>query len=303
MATTENMQQDQEDFASAFNAEAPAEQEQTEDEVFGTQDEAPSGPDAAEMVPAEEETAPAIVIAVEPTATENDGATNEPTDPKDIQRQKSWEGRLKAREAELKAREDALKSPSEPGETQAQESTEPAVTEAVEEAAAAVESGQMTVDQAMAALANDFGDDFTKMLGVLIETKASEIAGKTADERMGQVKGEMDGLVNELVQDKAKSHYESISDAHPDFMDVAASPEFRSYVEGLDETQQAKAMKVIESGSARQIVKLLGDYKSTLNKVDQEPAMDAAEGVRSKGMKIPEKPAQSDDYAEAWSQF
>ena len=255
------------------------------------------------MVPAEEETAPAIVIAVEPTATENDGATDEPTDPKDIQRQKSWEGRLKAREAELKAREDALKSPSEPGETQAQESTEPAVTEAVEEAAAAVESGQMTVDQAMAALANDFGDDFTKMLGVLIETKASEIAGKTADERMGQVKGEMDGLVNELVQDKAKSHYESISDAHPDFMDVAASPEFRSYVEGLDETQQAQAMKVIESGSARQIVKLLGDYKSTLNKVDQEPAMDAAEGVRSKGMKIPEKPAQSDDYAEAWSQF
>lgn len=315
MATTENMQQDQEDFAAAFNGEDPVQQSVSEDEEFGTGEPVETGPQESSEAEsgAEGETgevtegeAPAIVIAVEPAAESNDGSQEEPTDPKDIQRQKSWEGRLKAREAELKAREDALKAaePSEPGETPAQEASEPAVTEAVEEAVAAVESGQMTFDQAMSALANDFGEDFTKMLSVLIESKAAEIAGRTADDRFGKVKGELDGLVGELVNDKAKNHYESIADSHPDFMDVAASPEFRAYVEGLDETQQANAMRVIESGSARQIVKLLSDYKNTLNKVDApDPAMDAAEGVRSKGIKIPEKPAKSEDYADAWDQF
>jgi hypothetical protein len=99
---------------------------------------------------------------------------------------------------------------------------------------------------------------------------------------------------------------ESIADAHPDFMDVAGSPEFKAYIDGMDDMQKPKAMQVIENGSARQIVKLLDTYKSTQKKVDppqEDPAMDAAEGVRSKGMKIPEKPAVSDDFAEAFNQF
>jgi len=312
MATSENMQQDQDDFAAAFNGEEPQSNVQTEDEVFGLgeQESEPQEAEEGESATAGEsgeDEAPAVVIAIEPGAEDNEGAEDMPTDPKEIQRQKSWEGRLKAREADLKAREDALKTPDprEPEETPAQDAAEPAVTEAVEEAVAAVESGEMTVDQAMKTLANDFGDDFTKMLGFLIESKASEIAGKAADDRMSVVKRDVDGIVNEIVDDKARSHFEIISDAHPDFMDVAESPEFKGYVDSLDETQQAKAQKIIESGSARQIVRLLSDYKASGNKVDpvEDPAMDAAEGVRSKGLKIPEKPAQSEDYEAAWSQF
>jgi len=312
MATPESVQQDQEDFAAAFAGDEPQKQEMSEDETFGLTEEPAEEQVEEPAADAEAGTevegdmgAPAVVVAIEPVAEEEG-----PTDPKEIQRQKSWEGRLKAREAELKAREDALKqSPaemSEPGETPAKEAAEPGVTEAVEEAVAAVESGELTIDQAMKTLANDFGEDFTKMLGVLIESKAAEIAGKAADERFGKVKGEMDGLVNEIVSDKAKSHYESIADAHPDFMDVAASPEFKGWVDGLDETQKAQAMQTIENGSARQIVKLLNGYKQANTKVDppaEDPAMDAAEGVRSKGLKIPEKPAQSDDYAAAWDNF
>ncbi len=315
MATQETVQQDQEDFAAAFAGDDPQTTEMSEDETFGLteepaeeQVEEPAADAEAGTEPEGDMGAPAVVVAIEPVAEEEG-----PTDPKEIQRQKSWEGRLKAREAELKAREDALKhteSPAEmavePGEPAAQEAAEPGVTEAVEEAVAAVASGDLTVDQAMKTLANDFGDDFTKMLGVLIESKAAEIAGKTADERMGKVSGQVDGLINEIVSDKAKSHYESISDVHPDFMDIAASPEFKGYIDGMDETQQAKAAQVIQSGSARQIVKLLSDYKGSMKKVDppaEDPAMDAAEGVRSKGLKIPEKPTQSNDYADAWDSF
>jgi hypothetical protein len=307
------------DFTDAFNGDEPAAETQTEDQVFGLEDDVTEESQAMPEEQGEAETgsegsagddaeggAPSVVIAADPAAEED-----MPTDPKELQRMKSWEGRLKAREAELKAREEATGKAStnevtEPGETQAQDAAEPGVTEAVEDAVEAVQSGEMSIEQALSGLTDTFGDEFTKMLGVLIEKKASEIAGRTADDRFGKVKGEIDGLANEIVADKASSHMESIADAHPDFMDVAGSPEFKAYIDGMDDMQKPKAMQVIENGSARQIVKLLDTYKSTQKKVDppqEDPAMDAAEGVRSKGMKIPEKPAVSDDFAEAFNQF
>jgi hypothetical protein len=262
---------------------------------------------------------------VEPGAeTNSDVATEsaEPTDPKDIQRAKSWEGRLRAKEAELKAREEALSKPmnepSEPGETEAQEQAEPPAAEAIEQAVEQVQSGNMTADEALQSLTGDFGEEFAKALGVLIESKAAEIAGRTADEKVGQVSQKLDGVVNHLVDDRRNSHFESISDAHEDYMDIAGSPAFKGYIDGMDEEAKATAINTIERGRARDIIKLLNSYKAA-TKV-QEPsveegsapvgpddeqmkAMDAAEGVRSKGMKLPEKPNASQEYAEAWDQF
>ena len=338
MATTaEKAQQDQEDFNAAFNGAEPERKEISEDEAFGLSPEAAEG-DADEPNESEQEvkaeasgeagaeaSEPAVAVVIAPEATD------EPTDPKDLQRQKSWEGRLKAKEAELRAREEALKKPAEevgetneatepaepdePGETDAQEAGEPAVTEAVEEAAAKVESGELTVDQAIQTLSADFGEDFTKMLGVLIKASASEIANKTADEKVGSVTQKMDGIVSEIVDEKARKHFEAISDAHGDFMDVANSPEFKSFVDNMDETKKADAMQTIESGSSRQIIKLLDSYKATHKAApaddpaapaapaEPDPALDAAEGVRSSGLKLPEQPTKAQDYEAAWDQF
>ena len=321
MATSpEENQQDQDEFAAAFAGADPVKTEMTEDEAFGL------GPmeEEPEMIEAEDDesgvdmgesasagaagddmagAAPSITIAVEPGAEDN--ANTEPMDAKEMQRQKSWEGRLKAREAELAAREKALSMHAGEGETMAEDAAEPDSTEAMEEAVAKVESGELTFDQAMATLSNDFGEDFTKMLGVLIEAKAGEIAGKTADERVSKVSQQMDGLVGELVDDKARTHFESISDAHPDFMDVAESPEFKEYISAMDETQRAAAEQTIANGSARNIIKLLGNFKAAGAKAEpvDEESMDAAEGVRSSGLKIPNKPAASEDYEAAWDSF
>ena len=69
-------------------------------------------------------------------------------------------------------------------------------------------------------------------------------------------------------------------------------------------------MQLINIGSAKQINALLSAYKATMT--DDEPAaqeapdntaMDAAEGVRSGGIKIPERPAKADDYEAAWAEF
>lgn len=325
MATQDETQQEQDAFAESF-AEDVKTTEMSDDEAFGLVDDEPNE-DEAEVLeePAMEATeepgepeaaaasaapgeAPAVVI--EPSAQDTGDVE---LDPKELQRQKSWEGRLKAKEAELKAREDALKSsnePTEPGETMAEESAEAPTVEALEDAVDKVESGEITVEQAMQTMANDFGPDFTKMLSVLIDARASEIAGKTADERVGAVRGDLDGVIGELVSEKEKMHYELISDAHPDFMDVAGSAEFKGYVEALPGSEQEAAMQVINSGSAKQINALLTAYKATQQGDEAKPqeapdsaAMDAAEGVRSGGIKIPERPAKTDDYEAAWSEF
>jgi len=308
--TIEESQQDTDEFVAAFEeGETQAEPETKEDDAEAMVD----GADAA----------PAVVIAIEEPVVEapvaEDPAAQAPAQKPGLtpeeQAQRSWEGRLKAREAELKAkdaelkaREEALNKPPmeamEPDETPAEDAAEPAITEAIEEVAEQVQSGELTIDQAMTALSNDFGPDFTKMLSMLIESKAAEIAGKTADERFSPMKQDMDELVTMIVDDKAKSHTESIAGAHADFADIARSPEFHAYIENMDEAMQAQAMNTIETGSARQIISLLDSYKKTLGKVDPDPAMDAAEGVRSKSsLKIPEKPTESEDYEDAWNSY
>lgn len=323
MATTpETNAQDQEAFASAFNSTESKKPEMTEDEAFGmAADDAPDSPEGYEApqedVPVEGVDAVPAEAAAEPVAeAPGDAMPEESMSAQDIQRQKSWEGRLKAREAELKAREEALTQkatptaadPAEAGEDPAEEAGESTQAEAIEDAVEKVQSGELTVDQAMKTLGQDFGPDFVKMLGFLIEAKATEIAGKTADEKVGAVSSRMDGIVNEIVGDKERAHFEGIVDAHPDFAEVAASAEFRDYVENLPASEKEAAMATIETGSARAIVKLLSSYKGSANK-DGEPdevdskSMDAAEGVRSGGIKIPEKPGISEDYSEAWDTF
>ncbi len=277
-------------------------------------------------------------VVVDEGANAGDPAGDEmPTDPRELQRMKSWEGRLKARERELEARAaelEALAAGTKPG-AQAAATDEPGEggeavkdgqpqtpTEAVEEAVEAVQDGEMTVEQAMATLTEDFGPEFARMLKVLIkaeaQTEASQVAGK-----VGQ---DIESLVSAIKDDKARSHFEAISDAHPDFNELADSEDMLAYLDGLDEAAKADAMRVMENGSTRQVIRMLDkfkDWKAAQNapaagEVPDTPAapaapavqsgpsdeaVDAAEGVRSTGLRLPDQPARSDDYEKAWESF
>lgn len=347
MATTpEQDAQDQRDFADAFASDVNRSELPGDDEVFGNKEaepqtegevqaasqgetpeaveavDAPAGAQAAEAsaeggASGDPGAAPAMAVVIETDATE-DGPTpdgEEPMSDKDKARESSWRGRLEARERELAAREEALKSreqstqgPAEEGaETPAQEANEGAMGEKLEETVEAVQSGELTVDQAMKTLSEDFGPDFVKMLQVLVDASATAAASKVADEKVGGLSKTIDGIVDQYVGDKAQNHYESISDAHPDFMEVAESEDFKGWVDAMPEEDKAKALKVIGGGTARQIVRLISAFKEISKKpAEQEDtgAMDAAESPRSGGaLQIPDKPTQSQDYEEAWSKF
>ncbi len=210
---------------------------------------------------------------------------------KEKQRLKSWEGRLKAREAELKTKE------------QAGPADATGATPDVETAVAVMET--QPIDEVMATLAEDFGDDFVKALNRMIEARAAEIAGKVADEKVSAVAGNVDQLVASLTDDKARNHFEMIADAHPDFMEVAQSPEFQQWIESLgDKAEQAQA--IVSGGTARQVIKLLSEFKAASQDRQAEPdaAMMAAQTVKGRGgMRLPAKPEVSDDYEAAWNSF
>lgn len=339
--TQDGLNNDQDEFTAAFNEDAPAATEPSEDAAFGLDVDAAAEP-ANEPAPGEEGEPTAVVMAVADTddlqkqvedgqaeetaeaaasANNDERASGEPADAdKEAQRLRSWEGRLKAMEARLK--EAGAKDPEEQGEAvseaieKAADATDtPADEEKVEQIAEQVESGQLTAEQAMKQLAEDFGDDFVKMIEAIAVSKAREAGTSAAHEKMGELGQTVEQIISTISDDKARSHFEQIADQHPDFNEIGESPEFAQWIESMPEGEQEKAKQIATAGSAKEINKLLDTYKaqqaqsqqqSAGQEVDlaQSNAMDDAEGVRSTGMRLPSQPgAAEDDYLGAWDNY
>lgn len=373
MATIDQMNDDEKEFAAAFNEDMPAAEQPSEDEEFGLAEPAAAEQAAAELPPepAEgegmdvesedagnasdgEDAAVAIVVdggemeeaaqqaqakdSAEEAADQNDGQVAVATEgsdeamdmAKEIQRLKSWEGRLKAMEAKLKAagadsEEEQTEAVAEAIEKAADAADTPADEEKVEQIAEMVEEGDLSVQQAMKQLAEDFGDEFVKMIEAIATAKAREAGVKAVDEKVGEIKGTVDEIIADITDTKAKAHFEKIADAHPDFQEIGDSEEFKAYIESMPEEVRGQALDVIANGNAKEIINLLNSFKqanaqgakagaeqpaelteateSIVDEVTDDSAMDAAEGVRSSGMKLPEQPQKSDDYASAWDEF
>jgi len=241
---------------------------------------------------------------------------------KEMQRLRSWEGRLRAMEAKIKAGAGAdAAAPAQAGdagegavgdaiEMVAEGTDNPELSEAAEEVAEAVESGEMTAAQAMKQLAEDFGEDFVRMIEAVATAKAREAGEKVIGEKVGELNKTVNEIIDDLVDTKAKGHFKAIAEKHPDFNDVGQSPEFKAYIESLPEAERADAQRVVQGGASDEVIKLLDGYKASANKAPSQEdtaaddAMDAAEGVRSSGLVLPDAPMPaSDDYEGAWKEF
>ena len=324
----DDMTQDERDFAAAFDedmappqeAGSPADAEAGLVAEGGQNAGGDTGAGPVVVESGEAAMQPAAEPSAEPAPEQTEGAApadgGQPDIEKEVQRLKSWEGRLKAMEAKLKG--SASPEAGESGEQAAADALEqvsdqtenPQLEEAAEVMAEAVESGEMTASQAMKQLAEDFGEDFVRMIEAVATAKAREAGEKVIGEKVGELSKTVDQIIEDLVDGKAKSHFKAIADKHPDFNDVGQSPEFKSYIDGLPESERAEAQRVASGGAAEEVIKLLDGYKASTRKAPSQEdtstdeAMDAAEGVRSSGLVLPEAPEPaSDDYAGAWEKF
>lgn len=305
MATTQKQsEEDGEAFAASFAEPEMTKTEQTEDEAFGitpeavpeiTDDSQGEGNPAAVSIAAEEE---AVETPAEETmegaAGEEAEAGAEPAvdpaaeeEPAMTQNDKTWEGRLRKREEEINAREQALKDKEAGG-------GEPAAEEA------APTEGGMTPDEAMAKLSEDFGPEFVEMIKVIASGIAETAAAKVATDAVGLVGNDVQEIIAHLQDAGQRAHFKEIAKAHPDFLDVANSPEFKAWSEARPDENKASEAEILEKGSAEQVIKLFDEYKASLG--GDEPDVDAAEGVRSSGggISLPELPAETGSYEEAW---
>lgn len=218
---------------------------------------------------------------------EPDGDESPVMSPEDIQRQKSWEGRLRKREEELAAREAAIQS-------------QPAPIDDAE------------VAEIKQRLSEDFGDEFVAMIEKLAANEAKKLAASGIDEKIGGISSTIEQIINDTKQAFSAMHYGAIADAHEDFLEIAESEQFQQWLASMPEEKRAAAENIVQAGRPGQVIKLLTEYKEHCKQKesganeDTELALDAASGVRSSSpVKLPDRvPANPDDeYRAAWAQM
>jgi hypothetical protein len=270
--------------AAAANEEANANAGQGDPVTTGEQEAAAAGGETAAAAPAVED-APHGEMPV------GGDEVDEPTDPKEIQRKKSWEGRLKAEEKRLKdlaaqleakaagtgqteegAAADAVTEAAE----EAAQSGDTAMADAAQEVAAKIDSGEIDVDAGLAQLAEDFGEPFVKLMQAIARREAAAVA----DERVGKVAKDVEDVVGHLKTNAERAHFQAIYDKHPDFVQVAEDPAFKEFAA----SQGAEA--VVEAGSASEINDLLTQFKDSRQAApaaEELPAADAAPAAADEG--------------------
>lgn len=210
--------------------------------------------------------------------------------PEDLQRQKSWEGRLRKREEELAAREAALGS----GNGDAQSAADDA-----------------EIAEIRQRLTEDFGDEFVGMISKLAAYEARKLAAEDFDSKLNPIQQTIAQAIQDVHAAFESMHFGAIADAHENFQDIINSPEFGAYINGLSGDEQEAAQAVLEGGTPKQVIGLLNAYKESLEqKAEQsgpdssvEDALDAAEGVRgSSPVQLPGRVpvGDEDEYRAAW---
>lgn len=210
--------------------------------------------------------------------------------PEDLQRQKSWEGRLRKREEELAAREAALGS----GNGDAQSAADDA-----------------EIAEIRQRLTEDFGDEFVGMISKLAAYEARKLAAEDFDSKLNPIQQTISQAIQDVHAAFESMHFGAIADAHENFQDIINSPEFGAYINGLSGEEQEAAQAVLANGTPKQVINLLNAYKDSLEqKAEQvgpdssvDDALDAAEGVRgSSPVQLPGRVpvGDEDEYRAAW---
>lgn len=280
MATQKEQEAGNEDYAAQFNTESVQKAAQTDDEAFGLSAEGDAGTAGAG---AEEQ--PGAPVAAPAPAEADDKA-------KALQ---AREDGLKTREQELDARAASIQT-SNTNEVQTSSAAE---GEGGGDAEGDVESGDAAKDP-RAALAEDFGPEFVTLLEAFIK----DVANGSVTDQIGSLHATVQSVIDGLQTERNQAHFKTIAAQHEDFMDIVESPAFNDWLAGLQEADKAAAEKVVQEGSAQEIIDMLTKFKASKTApggaVD-EGALDDAEGVRSVGLRLPAEPHASEDYAAAWN--
>jgi hypothetical protein len=300
MASSKQQADDQAAFADEFNADDKQKPEQSEDEAFGLGPEAgdgtgadgaaaDAGGDAGAGEGADTGAGAGADAAAAPAAGKDDAAAKE----KELSER---EAALAAKEAELDQRAASMAT-SNANETQTSTGEDDG-----KDGDDGGEVGAEGAGSARAALTEDFGPEFVNQLEAFIK----EVAAGSVSGEIGTLASTVQSVIDNLQTERNQQHFQTIADAHDDFMEVVASPAFKEWLDGHPEAEKADYQRVVDSGSAKEIIAMLTQFKTSKEATDapaiNDDELDNAEGVRSSGLRLPSEPKESQDYAAAWNE-
>lgn len=306
ITTKDTQQQDETNFADAFNEEPASVPAQSEDEAFGISPESGEedqgspatvtvevSPAETQAVEGEAQTAEEAAETPAVEAGEGDaGETAENTAEESGEPvQEDWEQKYKT----LQGKYNAEVSNRAPVETERNE------TGNVRGNADGTPEEVNSADEAMSKLSDDFGPDFVQMITAIASAIASAAAQEVASKTIEVVDRDVKDIIAHLQDRGQQDHFEKVAGAHPDFMDIANSPAFAQWLGTRPAEEQANDQRILASGNAKEIIGILGQFKASAPADDG--SADAAEGVRSGRAQLPVSPeAGPSDYADAWNQ-
>lgn len=220
------------------------------------------------------------------------------------QRTRSWEGRISKAEREAQqARADAERYRQELEAKKGAKKEEGADTDNGEPEAESTDPEIQELLSEYPDIAGPMLKHFTAQL-----KRTQNLSQQQVEQAQAQFKQELNQNLEPMRQREAESarvaHETALSEAHPDWQDVAQSGALTAWIERQPDYLREGMQRVVEGGTTTQVVDLLNQYKSANNpqpKSSSKP-LGAAEAVRGRRGPPPRSPADKDDFDSAWDE-
>jgi hypothetical protein len=251
------------EYEDAFNDdEAMPMVEEAVAEMPPMTDESPVDSPAAEMPEPAEAPAEIVEDMAEPETAEVIAEAPVDMSPEDIQREKSWEGRLKKREEELAARESSM--------------------------------GNLPKGEALAKLAEQFGPEFADLLVQVVK----EVTPDGSDNLMA-LKEEVTSVIEDL---KFSNHQGAIKAAHADAYEIGESEEFGAWCGQQEDADECKRIVERGTTSeVISVLSRYKKHLASSETSDAEDAAGAVRGSAPISLPNRPAAGADDEYSAAWN--
>lgn len=175
---------------------------------------------------------------------------------------KEWKQRFEEQQAQIAAMQQAA-----PNVSQAQAENN------LQTAQALIEASGNDVD--VIELFGDFSEQaIAKAVNTLVQQQLSTQVDAIVNQRLGEINQQQQTLTAQ------EQHFQTISDAHPDWTSVVESSEFDTWMNKQPSYIQDGINQVFKGGTAQQVNQVLTDYKTQNNLLVSDPVASIKEAAK-----------------------
>lgn len=176
---------------------------------------------------------------------------------------KEWRQRFEEQQAHIAAMQQAQPNQAAPAVAEGNLQTAQALIEA---------SGN---DADVIELFGDFSEQaIAKAVNTLVQQQLSTQVDAIVNQRLGEINQQQQTLTAQ------EQHFQTISDAHPDWTSVVESSEFDTWMSKQPSYIQDGINQVFKGGTAQQVNQVLSDYKTQNNLVVNDPVASIKEAAK-----------------------